>query len=336
MFVLRSNIKIGAFKNVKPAEVKISKSMMSYVDRATIKVPITARIKRADETITATAETAKLFTEGDAVSIDLGYNDKLNNEFIGFVSRVNFTTPVEIECEGYSFILRKRSYLKTFKEASLKSILQYLVDGTEITLSPLIPDLKITKWVINQQSGTEVLEQLKKELLVSIFFTGKELYAGLQYLQPKATTKYRLGWNVIKDGNLKLREAKNQDVIIKYIGEKKTGEKVEVRGGRLKDAVVKVNANSGTIGETQVIKSHTVTDQATLQAMADKKHSDLTYDGYEGKLTTFLLPYCEPGYKANVDDTKYTERSGNYIIESVETSYSTSGARRSVGIGKKL
>jgi hypothetical protein len=76
--------------------------MMSYVDRATIKVPITARIKRADETITATAETAKLFKEGDAVSIDLGYNNKFNTEFIGFVSRVNFTTPVEIECEGYS------------------------------------------------------------------------------------------------------------------------------------------------------------------------------------------------------------------------------------------
>jgi hypothetical protein len=52
--------------------------------------------------------------------------------------------------------------------------------------------------------------------------------------KPKATAKYRLGWNVIKDGNLKLREAKNQEVVIKYVGEKKTGEKVEVQSGRKK------------------------------------------------------------------------------------------------------
>jgi hypothetical protein len=37
-----------------------------------------------------------------------------------------------------------------------------------------------------------------------------------------------------------------------------------------KDVVIKTIAKAGEVGETKVIKSHAVTDQATLQAMADK------------------------------------------------------------------
>jgi hypothetical protein len=165
------------------------------------------------------------------------------------------------------------------------------------------------------------------------------LYAGLQYLKPKADVKYRLGWNVIKDGNLKLRQAKNQDVEVHYIGEKKDGTKVKVKVGkhaRTKDHVTTTSGVAGEMGEKKVIKTHVVTDESSLKQMADRKLQQLSYDGYEGKITAFGIPYCEPGYRGIIDDKKYPERSGNYIVESTEVIFSTSGFRRIIGIGAKL
>ena len=338
MFVLNSDITIDKFTGVKPNDVNIKKSMYDYVDRCTIKMPISARVKQAGKLATESVETSKLITEGMKVNINLGYNGLMNNEFIGFVSRVNLTTPCEVMCEGYSYQLRKKTYLKTFVKAELIDVLKYLVDGTDIVLDKAnIPSFKIEKLVLQNHSGTEALELIKKisDNTINIFFTGKLLYAGLQYLVTKADVKYTIGWNVIKDGNLKLRQASNDNVTVNYIGEKKDGTKVKVNG-KTKANVIKTSATSGNSGETKVIKTHTVTDESTLQSMADKKVSTLSYDGYEGKITAFLFPYCEPGYRAVLVDNKYPDRGGNYLIDSTEVSYGMSGARRTVGIAFKL
>jgi len=340
-FALGSYIEIGKFKNVKPHEVNVKKSIFEYVDRATIKVPITARIVRAGEVITASVETAKQFEEGNTVLIKLCYNGNFKTEFEGFISRINFTSPLEIECEGYSYVLRKNTYLKTFVNAQLLDILKYLIAGTEIVLDTKnIPGFRIDKLVLNKVSGTEALEMIKQisKNTIRFFFTGNLLYAGLQYNKVKADVKYKLGWNVIKDGNLKQRQAKNQDVTVNFIGEKKDGTKVNVvvNGKKPKNNVVTTVGSAGTTGETLVIKTHGITDEAALKQMADAKLKQLSFDGYEGKITAFGIPYCEPGYGVLLTDDKYQERSGHYIIESTEVSYGMSGFRRTVGIGSKL
>lgn len=342
MFGLCSDISIGPYRKVKPHSVTIEKSMLQYVDKATITVPITSRIIRNGEVITATAETAKVFQEGDKVLIKLGYNAKLKTEFEGFVSRINFKTPLEIECEGFSYLLRKKTYLKTFKNVQLIDVLKFLVDGTVIILDTKnIPSFVIEKMVLSNHSGTEALEQIKKisNNTIRIFFTGNLMYAGLAYLKTKFDVKYRLGWNVIKDGNLKLREAKNQDVQVHFIGERKDGTNVKVIAGnksKTKNNIIKTTGAAGTTGEVKVIKTHAVTDEDTLKAMADAKLKQLAFDGYEGKITAFGIPFCEPGCKVILEDIKFKERSGNYICESVEVKYDRSGFRRINNIGAKL
>ncbi len=194
-FQLTSDVTIGKFKRVKPNHVKINKSMFQYVDRAVIKLPITARIKRSGEVITEAVETAKQFGEGDKVTIQLGYNGSLKTEFTGFISRVNFTAPLEEECEGYSYQLRKKNYLKTFVNVQLLDVLKYLASGTDIVLDKNIPSFKIDKMILKNNTGTEALELIKKisDNTIRIFFTDNVLYAGLQYLTPKADVKYRMG-----------------------------------------------------------------------------------------------------------------------------------------------
>lgn len=326
MFALTSDISIGKFSGVKPNNVKISKSMYEFVDRAVLKMPITARIKRSGEVITESVETAKQFSEGDKVVIKLGYNSSLKSEFEGFISRVNFTAPLEVECEGYSYLLRKKSYLKTFVNVQLIDVLKYLISGTDIILDKNIPAFKIDKIIFQNATGTEALELIKKisDNTIRIFFTANVLYASLLFLKPKADVKFRMRWNVIKDGNLKLRQAKDQVLQVHYVGEKKDGSKVIRKAGRI------------TAGDTKVIKSHAITDEATLSGMADAKLKSLSFDGYEGKITAFGIPYCEPGDRVILEDTKYQERSGNYLVETTEVNYGMSGFRRIIGIGMKL
>jgi hypothetical protein len=345
MFVLNSDITIGKFKKVQVNEVKIKHSIYEFVNTAKLKVPISAVIKNADaganpkEAKIVSVQTAKAIEEGLLVIIKLGYNGNLVTEFEGFVARVNPTTPTEIECEGYSYQLRKRTYpAKVFKNAKLLDVLKWLVVGTDVVLDEKnIPSFTIEKLVVNQHNGCEVLEMIKKasDNTIKTYFTGKTLYAGLVAVKVKADVKYRLGWNVIKDDNLKLRKAKNQDVVVKYISQDKSGsKKVAVQAGANKAATT--SAAFGNSGETKMIKTKGITDQHSLQQMAEAKHQQLSYDGYEGKITAFGVPYCEPAYSATLIDEKYKERSGKYLIESVEVSYGMNGFRRSVQIGLKL
>jgi hypothetical protein len=327
-FALCSDISIGKYKSIKPNMVKINRSIYEYVDRAILKLPVTARVEHRDKIIVQKVEVANQFIEGDKVFIKLGYNGNLRDEFIGFVSRVNFTSPVEIECEGYSYQLRKKTYLKTFVNVQLIDVLKYLISGTDIVLDKNIPSFKIDKIIFKNATGTEALELIKKvsDNTIRIFFTGNILYAGLLYLNPnpKEDIKYKMRWNVIKDGNLKLRRAKNNIVQVHYIGKKKDGSNVLCKAGKI------------TASDTKVISSHAVTDQSTLKSMADAKLKTLSFDGYEGNITAFGIPYCEPGNAAKLIDEKYPAREGRYIIESTEVVYGMSGFRRVVGISFKL
>lgn len=336
MFVLGSDITIGQFKKVKPHEVTITKSVQEYVDKAKIKVPATARMTREGEVITESADSAKQFTEGDFVKIDLGYNGELRNEFTGFVTRINFATPVEIECEGYSYQLRKKQYLKLFKNTKLIDILNYLIAGTDITLNKKhVSDVTVTKLLLEKHTGTEALELLKKMLnnLIQFYFKGSVLHAELFPVVPfLETAYYKLGWNVIKDDSLKLKEPKNENITVTYKnvtndGTKKTGTH------KIKKIVTK--GHSAGEGETKEIKS-SITDIATLTALSKADAEKQSYRGYEGKIKAFLLPYCETAWRANITDAKYPERSGIYLVESTEVTYGTAGARRTVGIGIKL
>lgn len=330
-FELVSDISIGSYRRVKVHDVKVEKSVYDIVDKCTIKIPAKARLQvQNDGTANVTGEQAvesgRLITEGMPVTVRLGYNGSLTDEFSGFVSRVNFTVPVEVECEGYSFQLRNKTVLQTFKNTKLNIILRALISGTDIQLNERqLPDVTVQRLVLQNHTGVEALLELKKVLAGSIcfYFRGRQLVAELFPIVPSGQqVRYKLGFNVIKDNELKLRQARNQQLIVRYIGEKADGSKVIAEAGR--------------VGELKEFRTHGVTDAATLKKMAEAKLSRLSYDGYEGKITTFLQPFAAPSMKAIIEDARYPERSGSYVIESVTTTYGMQGARRKVGIGLKL
>ena len=102
MFVLGSDISIGKFIHVKPHEVKITKSIFEYVDKAVIKLPISSRIVRAGEIITQTTDTANEFKEGDKAKITIR---SLLTMSSGTNWDVSYGSPFSTTTEAYYFPL---------------------------------------------------------------------------------------------------------------------------------------------------------------------------------------------------------------------------------------
>jgi hypothetical protein len=75
---------------------------------------------------------------------------------------------------------------------------------------------------------------------------------------------------------------------------------------------------------------------AELEEMAKAAIEKLKYDGFEGDVTSFLIPFATRGMKAKILDSEHPNREGNYFIKKVVTTFGTGGARRKVSIGNKL
>lgn len=324
MFLMTCDITIGSFKPIKPNGVTWKKSIDTFSDTAVVKLPAIARLKTTGDSYD-NVQTGLQFKEGMPVTINAGYDGKNKERFKGFVRRINFSVPLEIECEGYSYLLRQiKDYSKSYRTTTVKQLLKDLVQGTVIKISDKIPEIPLEKIVFKNASGIDVLDYLKKKCLLSVYFNGNILYAGLAETEPKATVKFTLGWNVIKDNELKFEAKKeNAEVKIKLQKSQMNGFKKTAEHGP-KD------------GNVKVIRVRHIDDQKTLNAMAEAQKNKLVNVGYEGKILAFLEPIVEPGNAAFISDEKYPERTGLYFIDSVEGSFNTSGGRQKIGIGASL
>jgi len=183
-------------------------------------------------------------------------------------------------------------------------------------------------------NGVDILDHIMKcsDNALNIFFIQPDvLWCGLTYTPYLAGTdvfsmplvKYRLGWNVVKDNELKER-IPSEPVQIIVNGKTVTGDTLRTES---KDKVAKRKV---------VFLLNNVPNNATLHAFAQEKQLTMNYTGYTGTINTFLQPYCQPGYSAYIVDARYPERNGTYMIESLLTHFGINGARRTIEIGPKL
>ncbi|MBC9915015.1 hypothetical protein [Chitinophaga varians] len=406
MFKLTCKIRIGQHFFTDVNEVKVKRSIYSFVDTATIRIPTSAVLYKTGELTTASIlepgdntrsgksafseevmeraarrvaeKTGSFFKVGDAVEIWLGYDDENELEFEGFVSRIDFTTPCVIECEGYSWQLRNKVITQEFPalkklqeyrekdptyenppKTTVKDVLNFIRQGTDIVLSDKIPNIPLVKMSFNGETGLEALEKLKREAFVTIYFNGPELYAGLKDLQPgkQAVRNENRKWTGKRFEPLKYKEIKDP---VRYgIGLNLVSSE-QLRYRKAIDAPLKVRvihftnrnvAEEVTVGERGDIRTFYVPDVDPdkelkgpkgskelkgLKEVALKRLKELSYDGYDGKVTAFLQPFSAPGFAVSLRDRNYNDRDGVYVLDSTEVTFGTGGARRVCGIGDKI
>ena len=96
---------------------------------------------------------------GDTVKIELGYDNNLNTEFEGYIKSIGADVPLVLECEDEMYKLRKTNFVKSYSSIGLAQLVTGIAPGYK---TDLIDDVGLGKFVINNASAYEVLEDLRK------------------------------------------------------------------------------------------------------------------------------------------------------------------------------
>ncbi|MFT3750969.1 MAG: hypothetical protein QM768_21830 [Agriterribacter sp.] len=322
---MTADIYVGDYKPFTPNSVTWKRSIDQYSDSSLIKIPAVAMLKSGDNY--TRVQTGLQFKEGMPVDVFCGYDGNNIKRFSGFVSRINYTIPLQLECEGYSYQLRKKMGLNISHGSGvmLKTILNEIIAGTDIKLSYRIIDFKINSPVIMRNvSGTQALDWLKDRLAQTVYFNYDELYVGLRQIEVKEDVKFRLGWNTVKDDDLKFAiDREHTEVRFQMQSRNKNGSYTkEVYDSKYSNTAVK--------------RLYVRIEDSYMKKMVEDAKATLLNRGYEGSFTAFARPYVEPGMSVTIDDQKYKERAGSYIVNEVSGSFGESGGRQAIKIGSRL
>lgn len=325
MFVLVANIQIGDYTFNQVNNVSIVKSVDLLSDTAEIKLPMSALFGNKEVGF----ERKQLEQEikaGDKVTITLAYKDVIETvEFEGYVRWLKPNTPtITIECEDAMYLIRQKQINHNFGKTTLNDVLTYIVDGTGVQLAADLPEVNFDKFLLKNVNGAQALEKLKDEYGLYVFIDDDgKLFAGLRQTKNIGNEQlYNIYKNVVSH-DLRFRRAEDVRISLKVVGVLKDNKKVEVVVG-------------DTSGEQRTLYKYNISDVDQLKKIGEAELSDMKFTGYEGSITSFLEPFCTRGYTANIEDKNYPDRTGNYFVPKVTTTFGTGGARRKIELGTKL
>lgn len=321
-FYLTSEIKIGDYENIKPNKVSWKTDVGSYTDTCNITLPrITYMVsENPDKTLDLDGKKVYQFKEGDKVSVSLGYNKRNMKRFEGFIRNVKLGIPVELECEGYGYQLYEVIFNKTYANATVKQLLKDLTVGTDIVLSSEIPDIPLKNIRFKNATGIQVLEFLKKEVQLAVYFNFNELYVGTLFGKVQKHVKVKIGWNTVKDDDFQKKQIdKNVKIVVREKndkGEVKKTKSTEKKYSNEKDVKIKAGLPAKFV-----------------QEIVNRLQLKENYAGYEGNIQLFLEPYVTKGMVVEIDGGMYPEKTGDYFVESLSGEFGMSGGRQTVKLG---
>lgn len=263
----------------------------------------------------------KIIKVGDPVRVELGYNGDSNTEFVGYVSNIKPGTPVEIECEDEVYQLKRSGLItKSYPNTTLKALLAELVPGTKFAS---LPNVAIENYLIENATKAQVLQELRERYGLSIYYRLGKLFAGLPFSERiQRGQRLVIHKNVIEE-DLEYRKSEDVRLKVKVISVQPDNKKVEYEIGD-KD------------GEQRTLHFYNIQDKTTLLSLAKAELEKYKFTGYRGKVKTFGIPYLEHSEEVTLEDSRFAERTGRYLIEKVVTSFGNEGFRRDVELGIKV
>jgi hypothetical protein len=293
------------------SEIKIDSSWKNVTDTAEIILP-------RNVTDFNRQKVSEVFQAGDPVTIKLGYNGELYEEFTGYISQAPAGIPLVIKCEDEMYKLKRRTVNISLKNCTLKQLLQAIGPGYTIQCdeTKLMGTMRFPN-----KTASEVFEELKKQG-VNCYFEGKTLHA------MDVSTRYSDNTVsvVIEDTageSLNQKAIEEVLVIIRLL--RKIGKKLKVEFGD-KNAGTRINRDySGDSAMTE----------AQMLSEAKKLYTAAKQPGLDGDVTLFGLPRVKHGYKLNITSVLYPEKKGTYYIDTVSKTANQNGYRQVCKIGIK-
>ena len=316
MYTLDFEVKIGEFYLGMVDSITIHKSVELLADTCEIVLPA-ARLNKA-------LEIEEQIKRGDEVSVSIGYKEVgIKEEFKGYLQRISTDGgSIKLFCEDDLFQFRKDLPNEELKKISLSDLLSKVVKGIGKNYKV---DCSYTwvydKFVIRDATGYDVLKKVQEECGADIY-----LKDGVLHIHPPGEVVgkerfYDFAVN-IEEAELSFRRAEDKKV--------KVVVKAIMPDGKVKEIEV-----GSTGGEKVEVKCH-ASDTASMKARGEAEVKRRTFDGYDGSITTWLIPECNPGDTASIHDGDYTYKDGTYFVRSVTTDFSEGGGKRKVELGYRL
>lgn len=316
MYILSWQINIGSYQVRTLKGVKITTSVLNLSDTATIALP--AKYLSSWKSI---EDKVKV---GDAVTIQLGYNNELETEFRGYLRRIaRDNNGLILECEDALCLLNKRIADKEYKKVSLKSLLTDVLAQVDRSFRVECDyDFTYEKMVVFKSSALDVLKKLHDDTKANIWFEGDTLHVHPVY-QPQTGDKaviYDTKVN-IQSTNLKWVDKSDKKVLVevKYVDAK----------GKTKTCEYGVN------GGNKVTRYVGSSKEGDLKRAAENEYNLWNYSGYEGDFTGWLLPVVRAGGSVCLRDEDRNE-NGTYYVTGVEVEFGQDGAKRKINLGRRL
>ena len=318
MFNMMFDIKVGKYKLGLLSSVEVHKSVDLLADTCTIVLPGTAynQALRIEEQI----------KRGDRVTVKFGYDDITNAkpEFEGYLQNIATDDgSITLNCEDGIYLTRKALTDAVFNSVNIKKIAEYVCTETESGLTVVCDyDFQYDKFTIDKATGFDVMKKLQEETKANIYVKEDELHIHPAYIEIFGKVKYDFARNIEKS-ELQYRQAEDRKYQVDVEG-------IDAEGKR-------VTVTVGTIGgDRRSVKIYGVSDPEMLKKRGEEELKYLVFTGYEGSITTWLIPYVEPGYSATVRDAEYEYKDGTYYVVAVTTSFDENGGVRKVELGRKL
>ncbi len=331
MLTMTCDIEIGAVTGIKPYAVTWSSTMAGYIERCRIELPLQPYTKSTGNDYADGRDAmsgnrlrnvqSTIFWKGDRVSVAVGYDNKNNPVFEGFVSDINYAERLVIECEGYVYQLRDRYINWSHKSATSMTVLQEVVRDTEILISPKTANINLGAVSFKNAPATKVLEWFAKECACQVSMEGRYLYVGASRyvtIDPKREIKrhnLRVGYDVI---STELQHERSEEVQINIVAKEQSG------------SVKRVKSETTRYSNVKEVRVRAGLDPTYLNAVAKELQGVENSEGYRGSATLFLTPHVRKSDSVQLIDDRFPERSGGYIVEAVEGSYDSNGGRQRI------
>lgn len=316
MFTMVYDIKVGNYKLGMLEKVEITRSVELLADTAVITLPA------AEYNLALDVESK--IKRGDAVTICFGYEETgMVEEFTGWVQRIGTDNgAITLECEDDLYLFRKSLKDEQLTDITLANLLKKVVAGVgggfKIDSSY---SWKYDKFVIKSATGYDVLKKVLEESGADIYIQDKTLHLHAPGEKVGKEAIYDFTRNV-QSCNLTYRRADERkvEVVVKAV---------------MPDGKV-IEKKYGTTGGDKVEVKCATSDEASMKLRGESEHKRLTFDGYDGSITTWLIPHVQPGDSAELYDKDYAYKNGKYYVRAVKTGFGSDGGRREIELGFRL
>lgn len=318
MYRLSHDITIGKYRLLLLDSVSVKSSVETLSDTATITLPGSVR--------NAALQIEGKINVGDAVDIRLGYDGNQRREFTGYVEKITAGDGgLKIECLDALYLFKKTALKNAqHKNISLSALLKKVCAEVDKTIK-IDCDYSFTydDFVIYNANGYDVMKKVHEDTKADIYFEGGTLHVHMPYTHNADATPvcFDFGRNIEKS-ELTYRKADDRKVEVEVKIKKPDG----------KEETVKF----GTPGGEKVSIPSPTTNKTEARNVAEAECRRLSFDGYEGSFTGWLVPYVRPTDTVRLIDKDYPAKDGNYYVTGTETTYSSSGGVRKIKLGRRL